>query len=255
MWIDTHSHLYLEVFQQDINDVIQRCIDNKVNHIFLPNIDSDSIKPMMGLHQKYPNLFFPMIGLHPCDVNEDFEVYLEQMEKWMTTNTFYGIGETGLDLYWEKKHLDIQIQSLKRHIQWAKKFEKPLILHARDSFNELLDVIESEMDEKLFGIFHCFNGDVGTAQRILNLRQFVLGIGGVISYPKSDLKNTLLHVPLEKIVLETDSPFLPPTPHRGKRNESSYIPIIAEHLVDVYKVPLTSIAETTSLTAKSIFKI
>ena len=255
MWIDTHSHLYLDAFQTDIDAAIQRCIDNQVNHIFLPNIDIDSIKPMMALHEKNPNMFFPMMGLHPCDVNEDFEMNLEQMERWMETNTFFGIGETGLDLYWEKKHLDLQIQSLKRHILWAKKFHKPLILHARDSFDELLQVIESEMDDNLFGIFHCFTGDLQTAQRILNLKQFALGIGGVISYPKSDLKKTLLHIPLEKIVLETDSPFLPPTPFRGKRNESSYIPLIAEHLVDVYHLPLTEIAETTSHTAKSIFKI
>jgi TatD DNase family protein len=255
MWIDTHSHLYLDVFLPDIDDTIQRCLDKKVNHIFLPNIDHNSIEPMMALHQKNPDLFFPMMGLHPCDVNPDFEVQLDKMEQWMETNTFYGIGETGLDLYWEKKHLDLQIQSLKRHIEWAKKFQKPLILHARDSFNELLEVIEAQMDEQLFGIFHCFTGDIETAERILALKQFALGIGGVISYPKSDLKKTLQHVPLEKIVLETDSPFLPPTPHRGKRNESSYIPLIAEHLVDVYQVPLIKIAETTGETAKKIFNI
>jgi TatD DNase family protein len=255
MWIDTHSHLYLEVFQTDIDQVIQRCIDNKITHIFLPNINIDSIQPMMELQRKKPNLFFPMMGLHPCDVREDFEIHLEQMEQWMESNQFFGIGETGLDLFWEKKHLDLQIKSLKRHIQWAKKFEKPLILHARDSFDELLNVIESEMDDRLFGIFHCFTGNVQIAERILKLKQFVLGIGGVISYPKSDLKKTLSHIPLEKIVLETDSPFLPPTPFRGKRNESSYIPLIAEHLVDVYRLPLTDIAETTSQTAKRIFKI
>jgi TatD DNase family protein len=209
----------------------------------------------MELQRKKPNLFFPMMGLHPCDVREDFEIHLEQMEQWMESNQFFGIGETGLDLFWEKKHLDLQIKSLKRHIQWAKKFEKPLILHARDSFDELLNVIESEMDDRLFGIFHCFTGNVQIAERILKLKQFVLGIGGVISYPKSDLKKTLSHIPLEKIVLETDSPFLPPTPFRGKRNESSYIPLIAEHLVDVYRLPLTDIAETTSQTAKRIFKI
>ncbi len=177
------------------------------------------------------------------------------MEKWMETNLFFGICETGLDLFWEKKLLNLQIQSLKRHIQWAKKFQKPLILHARDSFNELLDVIESEMDEHLFGIFHCFTGDLNTAQRILKLKNFAFGIGGVISYPKSDLKKTLQHIPIEKIVLETDSPFLPPTPFRGKRNESSYIPLIAEHLVDVYQLPLITIAETTSHNAMRIFKI
>ncbi len=255
MWIDTHSHLYLEVFQTDIDQVIQRCIDNNVTHIFLPNINIESIQPMMELHGKNPNLFFPMMGLHPCDVSKDFEVHLEHMEQWMASNQFFGIGETGLDLFWEKKHLDLQILSLKRHIQWAKKFDKPLILHARDSFDELLEVIESEMNEHLFGIFHCFTGNAQIAERILDLKQFALGIGGVISYPKSDLKNTLQKVPLEKIVLETDSPFLPPTPYRGKRNESSYIPLIAEHLVDVYRLPLTEIAETTSITAKSIFKI
>jgi len=255
MWIDTHSHLYLEAFSADIDSVIQRCTDSQVNHIFLPNIDIHSIEPMMSLCEKNQDLFFPMMGLHPCDVQDNFEKQLDIMENWMQSNLFYGIGETGLDLYWEKKHLDLQIQSLIRHIAWAKKYEKPLILHARDSFNELLEVIESEMDEKLFGIFHCFTGDIETANRILDLKQFSLGIGGVISYPKSDLKKTLTHVPLEKIVLETDSPFLPPTPHRGKRNESSYIPLIAEHLVDVYQIPLIDIAAITSINAKKIFKI
>ncbi len=255
MWIDTHSHLYLEAFSSDIDAVIQRCLDNRVNHIFLPNIDNKSIAPMMALQEKNPQLFFPMMGLHPCDVNENFEQELMQMEVWMQSNTFFGIGETGLDLYWEKKHLDLQIQSLIRHIKWAKQFQKPLILHARESFPELLEVIESEMDETLFGIFHCFTGDNEIAERILDLNQFVFGIGGVISYPKSDLKRTLKIIPIEKIVLETDSPFLPPTPHRGKRNESAYIPIIAEHLVDVYQLPLQTIAEITSSTAKNIFKI
>lgn len=255
MWIDTHAHLYSEVFDADIEDIIQRSLNNKVNQIFLPNIDLDSIEPMMALHRKNPEMFFPMMGLHPCDVKEDFENVLEKMEQWMLVNPFFGIGETGLDLYWEKKHLEIQKLSLIKHIQWAKQFKKPLILHARDSFNELLEIVEREMDDHLFGIFHCFTGDTGIAERILNLKQFMLGIGGVISYPKSDLKKTLQTVPLDYIVLETDSPYLPPTPHRGKRNESSYIPIIAEHLVDVYHIPLTSIGETTSNNAKRIFKI
>jgi TatD DNase family protein len=255
MWIDTHSHLYLDVFQNDLDDVIQRIKANNVQHIFLPNIDMDSIEHMMDLHYKYPDLFFPMMGLHPCDVDENFEHHLNNMESWMNTHPFFGIGETGLDMYWETKHLDIQIQSLKRHIQWAKKYQKPLILHARDSFNELLQVIESEMDHQLYGIFHCFTGDIQTAKRILDLKNFTFGIGGVISYPKSDLKKTLEHIPLEKIVLETDSPFLPPTPHRGKRNESSYIPLIAEHLVDIYKISLKEIADTTTQNAKQIFKV
>ncbi len=255
MWIDTHSHLYLDVFQNDLDDVIQRNKANNVQHIFLPNIDMDSIEHMMDLHYKYPDLFFPMMGLHPCDVDENFEHHLNNMESWMNTHPFFGIGETGLDMYWETKHLDIQIQSLKRHIQWAKKYQKPLILHARDSFNELLQVIESEMDHQLYGIFHCFTGDIQTAKRILDLKNFTFGIGGVISYPKSDLKKTLEHIPLEKIVLETDSPFLPPTPHRGKRNESSYIPLIAEHLVDIYKISLKEIADTTTQNAKQIFKV
>ena len=145
MWIDTHSHLYLEAFSADIDSVIQRCIDSEVNHIFLPNIDIHSIGPMMSLCEKNQDLFFPMMGLHPCDVQDNFEKQLDIMENWMQSNLFYGIGETGLDLYWEKKHLDLQIQSLIRHIAWAKKYEKPLILHARDSFNELLEVIESEI--------------------------------------------------------------------------------------------------------------
>lgn len=255
MWIDTHSHLYLDVFQSDLEAVVLRAIENNIQHVFLPNIDMNSIEPMMQLHYQYPNLFFPMMGLHPCDVDEHFEQHLDAMENWMNLHPFFGIGETGLDLYWEKKHLNLQIQSLKRHIQWAKKYQKPLILHARDSFNELLDIIESEIDYQLHGIFHCFTGDIQTAERILDLKNFAFGIGGVISYPKSDLKKTLQHVPIEKIVLETDSPFLPPTPHRGKRNESSYIPLIAEHLVDVYNIPLKEIADITTLNAKRIFKV
>ncbi len=255
MWVDTHSHLYQEVFQSDWEEVLIRLKASKVDQVFLPNIDLDSIPAMMRLTEENPELFFPMMGLHPCDVKEDFENVLEKMERLFSLHKFYGVGETGIDLFWDKSTLDIQIKSLEIQINWAKKFNLPIILHARDSFNEILTVIEKHHDAQLRGIFHCFTGSEQIAQRILKLDSFMLGIGGVVSYPKAHIKETLKKIPLSHVVLETDSPFLPPTPYRGKRNESSYIPIIGEHLVDAYGGTLSDIAQVTTSNAKRIFGI
>jgi TatD DNase family protein len=255
MWVDTHSHLYQDVFKEDWDQVLTRLKDAKVDHVFLPNIDLDSIAPMMHLVDNRPDVFYPMMGLHPCDVKSDYETVLEKMEALFTSHQFYGVGETGIDLFWDKTTLDIQIKALEIQIEWAKKYNLPIILHARDSFNEILVVIEKHHDAKLRGIFHCFTGSEQIAQRILKLESFMMGIGGVVSYPKAHIKETLKKIPLTHIVLETDSPFLPPTPYRGKRNESSYIPIIGEHLVDAYGGTLNEIAQVTTSNAKRIFGI
>jgi TatD DNase family protein len=255
MWIDTHAHLYQQVFEEDWSDVVARIRQEKIKHVMLPNIDMDSIAPMMKLVQEDHQLFKPMMGLHPCDVKEDFENILAQMEPLIQSYNCCGIGETGIDLYWDKTTLDIQKKALVIQIEWAKKYKLPLIIHARESFHEILPLIEKHHNENLRGIFHCFTGSPQIAQQILKLETFMMGIGGVISYPKTNLKETLKEIPLSHIVLETDAPFLPPVPHRGKRNESSYIPLIGSHLVDVYGGTLEGIAQATTQNAMRIFEL
>jgi TatD DNase family protein len=253
MWIDTHAHMYQAVFEEDWKEVVARLHQEKIKNVMLPNIDMDSIAPMMRLVNEDTQLFKPMMGLHPCDVKSDFESVLEKMEPLINLYNCAGIGETGIDLYWDKTTLDIQKEALVIQIEWAKKYQLPLIIHARESFHEILPLIEKHHDKNLRGIFHCFTGSPQIAAQILKLETFMMGIGGVISYPKTNLKDTLKDVPLSHIVLETDAPFLPPVPHRGKRNESSYIPLIGAHLVDVYGGTLQNIAQTTSENAMRIF--
>lgn len=253
MWIDTHAHMYQSVFEEDWMDVVARLHDQKIQHVMLPNIDMESIASMMRLVKEDSKIFKPMMGLHPCDVKEDFEKVLENMEPLIEAHGCCGIGEAGIDLYWDKSTLDIQKEALIIQIEWAKKYNLPLILHARESFHEILPLIQKHHDARLRGIFHCFTGSPQIAEQILEMDSFMMGIGGVITYPKTNLKETLKNVPLSHIVLETDAPFLPPVPYRGKRNESGYIPIIGEHLVDVYGGTLEHIAQSTTANALRIF--
>ena len=253
-YIDTHSHLYSPKFAEDQDEVIERC--KEVLHaVFLPNIDSESIDAMHQLTDKDPDFFLPMMGLHPSHVKEGFEKEIEIMESWLNRDdyTYYGIGETGIDLYWDKTTLPLQQESLQIHIEWAKARRLPIILHARNAIDEVADLIEKNHDESLTGIFHCFDGTPEQAQRICEFGNFKLGIGGVVTYKKSTLPAALEHVSLDYIVLETDSPYLAPVPMRGRRNESSYTQFVGEKLAELYGKTHGQIAEITNRNALEVF--
>ncbi|MDX2250118.1 MAG: TatD family hydrolase [Bacteroidia bacterium] len=253
--IDTHSHLYSRKFEADQAEVITRA--QAINDaVFLPNVDVNTLEILHALTDLAPGFFFPMMGLHPCDVKEDFVQQLSVMEEWFDSGkyTYYGIGETGLDLYWDKTTLDIQREALKIQIEWAKKRQLPIILHARNAIDETLEMIEKNHDESLWGIFHCFDGTVDQAKRIVALGNFKLGIGGIVTYKKSVLPSVLSEIGLNHLVLETDSPYLPPEPHRGKRNESSYTQFVAKKLAEIFEVSVEEVARITGENARQVFR-
>lgn len=255
-FIDTHCHLYSEEFAADRAAVISSLRINNVGKIFLPNIDVYSINNMHTLAESDKNLFYPMMGLHPCSVKADFSEQLHIIEQHLQSGyKYYGIGETGIDLYWDKTYLNEQQQSFIKHIEWAKTYNLPLIIHVRDSFNEVFEIIDRYNDVNLRGIFHCFTGNLQQAKHIISYGGFLLGIGGVVTFKNSNLQHVLQEVPLDKIVLETDAPYLAPVPFRGKRNEPAYIIHIAQKLADIYKVNITAITQLTSQNANKIFNI
>lgn len=220
----------------------------------MPNINTASIDDMLELERLFPEVCLPMMGLHPCDVTPDFEKDLYVMEEWIGKRDFSGIGETGIDLYWDKTYLSEQKESLKVHAEWAKRKGWPLILHCRDSMNETLELIESVHDSRLFGIFHCFSGSLEQAKKIIDLG-FYLGIGGTVTYKNSGLKEVLPHVELDSLVLETDSPFLAPVPYRGKRNAPVHIPVIAKEVAAILDMELSLVAAATTENAGKIFNL
>ena len=252
---DTHAHLYSEQFQEDIDAIISRCIGKKISRIFLPNIDTKSIEPMLALCKKYPKNIFPMMGLHPCSVKENYLSELNIIKQQLDKNTYYAIGEIGIDLYWDKTFVEEQKNAFRTQIKWAKERKLPIIIHARDSFKEIFDIVDEENDEHLTGIFHCFTGTIEDAKKIINYGGFKLGIGGVVTFKNSGLDSVLKHVDIKHIVLETDSPYLAPAPHRGKRNESSYVELVALKLCDIYDLSLTEIANITTQNSIEVFGI
>jgi len=253
MLIDTHAHLYAKQFDEDRESMLERAKASGVEKFYLPNIDSNSIAGMLELEANHPETCFPMMGLHPCSVKENYEEELAIVEEWLFKRPFCAVGEIGIDLYWDKTTLPQQIIAFRKQIGWAKQLDVPIIIHARDSTEEILQVLETEKDDKLRGIFHCFGGTVEDANRIIDLG-FYLGIGGVLTFKKSGLDKTLQEIDLKHVVLETDAPYLAPTPYRGKRNESSYVRLVAEKLAGVKNIPFTEVAAITSANAKKIFE-
>jgi TatD DNase family protein len=249
--IDTHSHLYSKPFKGDMEAVIDRAKE-VLSHVFLPNIDLASISEMNGLADRDRGFFFPMMGLHPSSVKEDWKEVLGKMEKEWDHGRYYGVGECGLDYYWDKTHIAEQKAALRVEIEWAKAKDLPLILHCRESMDDVIELVREGQDGRLKGIFHCFTGASEHARKVQDLG-FLMGIGGVLTYPKSDLSAVLKDVPLEALVLETDAPYLPPVPHRGKRNESGYIPIIARRLAEVKEVTVAEVARVTTENALRVF--
>ena len=253
MFIDTHTHLYLPQFDEDRDEVIARAIGQGVHKLLLPNIDRDSVSGMFELVDSYPDVCYPMMGLHPCSVSENVDEQLNELKRIFTDKEVVAIGEIGIDLYWDKSTLPLQIAAFREQVKWAKERKLPIVIHARDSFNELFEQLDELNDDQLTGVFHCFTGTVEDAKKIIGYGGFMLGIGGVSTFKKSNLDAVLTHVPLEYILLETDSPYLAPTPYRGKRNESAYIPLIAEKLSEIYNCSVEKIGDTTTQNALRLF--
>lgn len=254
MLTDTHTHLYSEAFAQDRESMMQRAIQAGVKRFFVPAIDSGYTEAMYALEQNHPNEVFLMMGLHPTSVKDNFEEELAHVASQFNKRNFYAVGEIGIDLYWDRTTLEIQKIAFKRQIQLAKKHKLPIVIHCRDAFDEIFEVLETEKSDDLFGIFHCFTGTFAQAQRAISFNM-KLGIGGVVTFKNGKIDAFLDQIPLAHIVLETDSPYLAPVPFRGKRNESSYLTLISKKLSEIYNLPEKEIARITTENSKAVFKI
>jgi TatD DNase family protein len=250
--IDTHTHLYSREFDTDRASMIERAIHAGVTKFYLPNVDSESIQGMLDLEVKYPNNCFAMMGLHPCSVKENYKAELRIVETWLEKRAFCAIGEIGIDLYWDKTFFEEQKIAFIQQLDWAQELGIPVSIHARQSTLEILDILRAKPEYKQGGIFHCFGGSAERAKELIDLG-FYLGIGGVLTYKKSGLDESLKDVDLNYLVLETDAPYLSPIPFRGKRNESSYIPYIAQKLAEVKGIDIQKVAEVTTRNANIIF--
>ena len=249
---DTHTHLYYETDLDKQAQLMARCFENNIKRLFLPNVDTASIAMIDQLVKRFPENCFAMAGLHPCDVKDDYEQQLAAIYASIADRKIYAIGEIGIDLYWDKTTLQIQKAAFKQQIAWAKNLGLPIVIHCREAFDEVFEVLESERDDKLRGIFHCFTGDLEQAKRAITLN-FYLGVGGVVTYKKAGLDLVLEHIPIEHVVLETDSPYLAPVPFRGKPNESSYLIHVAQKVADIYGVTIEEVAEVTTRNSIKVF--
>ena len=254
MLIDTHSHLFLEEFSEDLPQVMERARNAGVSYIFMPNIDSTTIEPMLSVCADYPGFCFPMIGLHPTSVNATYEQELAVVhEQLATSNRYVAIGEIGLDLYWDKTFLKEQLQAFEKQIEWALEYRLPIVIHARDAFDYIYKVMAPYKNTPLTGIFHSFTGTVEEAAKLLQFDGFMLGINGVVTFKKSTLPEVLPTVPLERVVLETDSPYLTPVPNRGKRNESANVKDTLAKVAEIYQMPTEYVSQVTSENALKVF--
>ena len=252
MLIETHAHLYLEEFQEDIEGVIKNSVANGVGKIYLPAINSETHDALMDLEMKFPEVCFPMMGLHPCYVKEDYKRELLLVEEWLSNRKFSAIGECGLDFYWDKTFVNQQYVALEQQIAWAIQYQLPIILHTRNATQETIDIIKKYTSSGLRGIFHCFGGTLHEAQQIIEMG-FYLGIGGVVTYKNSGLDKVIADIDLRHLVLETDAPYLTPVPFRGKRNETGYLKLIAEKIANIKNCSFEEVAAQTTSNAIKIF--
>ncbi|MDF1672975.1 MAG: TatD family hydrolase [Vicingaceae bacterium] len=250
---DTHTHLYSSQFDEDRSEMIQNAIDKGIARLFLPNIDSNSIDGMLALEKEFPDNCFAMMGLHPCSVKDNYKEELAIAEKQLDQRDFCAIGEIGIDLYWDKSTLAIQQDAFRTQINWAKERSFPFVIHCRDAFDEIFEIMDELNDDKMRGIFHCFTGTVEQANHIINYGGFKLGIGGVVTFKNAGLDKVVEQIDMKHLVLETDSPYLAPTPYRGKRNESSYLINIAERVSDLHQTSLEEVAKITTANSKEVF--
>ncbi|MEM7382894.1 MAG: TatD family hydrolase [Bacteroidota bacterium] len=251
--IDTHAHLYDPAFAQDLDQVIASSQQAQVCKIYLPNIDADTLAPMLALEATYPALCVAMIGIHPCAIKQDFAKQLYEVEAWLGKRTFAAMGEVGIDLHWDRTYQAQQEQALAIQLAWAKQYQMPIVIHCRKGFPATLRLLEHHQDGTLKGIFHCFSGTLAEAEQAISLG-FYLGIGGLVTFKNAGLVQTVASIDLRDIVLETDSPYLAPTPYRGRRNEPAYLQYIATQLATSHQVDLATVAAITTANAKNVFK-
>lgn len=252
-FIDTHTHLYSDAFDEDQTAMIKRAMNAGVAHFYIPAIDSKYTQAMYDLEKAYPKRMHLMMGLHPTHVKPESYVHeLAHVKQQLKDRTFVAVGEIGIDLYWDKSTLALQQQVFKEQVQLAKKYKLPIVIHCRDAFDEVFEVLESEKGDDLFGIFHCFTGTKEQALKAISYNM-KLGIGGVVTFKNGKIDQFLSEIAISHIVIETDAPYLSPVPHRGKRNESSYLPLVAEKLAAIYKLPLDEIAKITTSNALVVF--
>ena len=250
--IDTHTHLYAEAFDNDREEVITAALNAGVSKFYLPAIDSSYVQKMYAIEKKFPQAIRLMAGLHPTHVKENVEEELNKVKIQLQKRNFSAIGEIGIDLFWDRTYIKEQQDAFSIQIEWAKQYKLPIVIHCRDAFEEVFEVLESHKDDQLFGIFHCFAGTEEQAFRAIAL-QFKLGIGGVITFKNGKIDKFLHRLPIESIVLETDAPYLAPIPHRGKRNESAYLPIICNKVAECYGISIGEIEEITNQNAYAVF--
>lgn len=255
-YIDTHTHLFHKQFDEDRAEMMERARVAGVDRVLLPNIDVDTIDRMMKMVEDYPGRAFPMMGIHPTHVGEDREEQLNVVRSWYGKNAdaFVAVGEIGIDLYWEKDKLAWQVEAFEAQIDIALQYDKPIVIHARDSFDEIFASLEKKQNGNLTGVLHCFTGNLNQAIRSLDLGMH-LGIGGVATFKNGGLDQVIPHVPMDRIVLETDSPYLAPVPYRGKRNESSYVPIVAQRVADLTGLSVREVARITTENAEKLFDL
>lgn len=254
MITDTHTHLYSEQFDADRKEMMERAFDAGILRFFIPAIDSSYTKRMLDLETEYAEYIFLMMGLHPTSVKENYKEELAHVKEWIDQRNFYAIGEIGIDLYWDKSFLKEQQEAFRIQIQWAKEKKLPIVIHCREAFDEIFEILESEKDPDLFGIFHCFTGTLEQAKKAISYNM-KLGIGGVATFKNGKINRFLNEIDIKHIVLETDAPYLAPTPYRGKRNESSYIAEVIHTLIDIYNLDFEEISKITTQNSKDIFGV
>jgi TatD DNase family protein len=252
-YIDTHAHIYADEFKADLADALRRCEEQHIRKIFMPNVDHTSIDKMLEVEHRWPKQCYAMMGLHPCSVKKDFERELYIVENWLSKRKFSAVGEIGTDLYWDKSFWGQQQEALIIQINWAKKYQLPIVLHSRESLDETIEMVEKLQDGNLNGIFHCFSGSAAQAQRIFKLG-FCIGLGGVVTFKNGGLDKVLPEIDLQHAVLETDSPYLAPVPYRGKRNEPAYIPLISSRISELMNCAVEEVQKLTTQNALNLFK-
>lgn len=252
--IDSHAHIYAKEFDDDRDEVVQRALDLGINKILLPNIDLESIEPMLATQAAYPTVCHSMMGLHPCYVNDNIQQDLAVIRGWFEKHNFIAVGEIGIDLYWDKTHQSEQEYAFQAQLQWAKELHLPVVIHTRDSIDQTLEILTKEQDGNLTGVFHCFGGSVEQAQAI-NALGFHLGIGGVSTFKNGGMDKVIPHLNLNYVILETDSPYLAPTPHRGKRNEPSFMPLVAQRIADLRDISIEDVTQLTDRNTHVLFNL
>lgn len=252
--IDTHCHLYVEAFQDDRAAMIERAVEEGVVQLLLPAIDSSELEAMLALETAFPGNCKAMMGLHPCSVKEDYKEELALVKTWLDKRSFIAIGEMGLDYYWDKTFIKEQQEAFRQQVQWSLDYDLPVVIHSRSSVQDCINILKEFTGKRPRGVFHCFSDDLATAHQIMDLG-FYMGIGGVVTYKKAALAEVVKDIPMEWLLLETDAPYLPPVPFRGKRNESAYIKYVAAKIAEIKHMPIESIAAITTQNAKKIFGI